>query len=49
MNRKGENGEVVINGLEAFKEFIKQNPDTLISLEIEDLVDVERTVLNGRK
>ena len=46
---QSDDREVVINGLEAFREFIKQNPDILIFLEIEDLADVERTALNGRK
>lgn len=49
MNRNNEKEEVIIDGIEAFKEYIEANPDMLITLEIEGKPDRERQVIDGRK
>ena len=49
MNRNVEEREIVIDGLEAFKEFIKENPDKLIALEVENRTDGEREAVDGRR
>ncbi len=47
MKERGDK-EVVIDGFEAFKEFIKENPDALITLEIENSPSEEKEAHSGR-
>ena len=47
MKERGDK-EVVIDGFEAFKEFIKENPDALITLEIENSSSEEKEAHSGR-
>ena len=47
MKERGDK-EVVIDGFEAFKEFIKENPDALITLEIENSPSEEKEANSGR-
>jgi len=47
MKERGDK-EVVIDGFEAFKEFIKENPDALITLEIENSPSEEKEAHSGK-
>lgn len=48
MNQKNEEKEVIIEGMDAFREFIKENPDALITLEIENSPSEEKEDHSGR-
>jgi len=48
MNQKNEDREVIIESMDAFREFIKENPDALITLEIENSPSEEKEAHSGR-
>ena len=48
MNQKNEEKEVIIEGMDAFREFIKENPGVLITLEIENSPKAEKEAYGGR-
>ena len=49
MNQKNEEKEVIIEGMDAFREFIKENPGVLITLEIENSPRADKEVHRGRR
>ena len=48
MNQKNEDREVIIESMDAFRKFIKENPDALITLEIENSPRAEKEDHRGR-
>lgn len=48
MNQKNEDREVIIESMDAFRKFIKENPDALITLDIENSPSEEKEAHSGR-